>query len=73
MKSIGKAKLTGVLLFCGLWGLVLFVAFPVVYAVVISGAGLLQMLPVLIPLGLGFEYAISPLLTLSLLMIAGDG
>ena len=67
-----KTKITGLLLFCGMWGLVLVVALPILYTVALSGVGLFGMVSA-ISLGLGLEWALSPVLTVSLLMISGEG
>ena len=69
----GKTKIAGMLLFCGMWSIVLVVSLPIIYTMAMSGVGLFRMVPVLVPMGFGLEWALSPVLTVSLLMISSEG
>lgn len=73
MKSGTKIKISGILLLWGFVAIVLIVALPILYTVVISSEGLSGMILTAIPLGLGFEWALHPVLTASLFMISGGG
>ena len=73
MKMSRNTKIAGMLLFCGMWSIVLVVSLPIVYTLAISGIGIFGMVPVLVPMGFVFEWALSPVLTISLFMMAGEG
>ena len=68
-----NTKIAGMLLFCGMWSIVLVVSLPIVYTLAISGIGVFGMVPLLIPLGFGLEWVLSPVFTISLFMMAGEG
>ena len=68
-----KTKITGMLLFCGMWSIVLIVSLPIIYTMAISGFDVFGMIPVLVPMGFVFEWTLSPVLTISLFMISGEG
>ena len=72
-KIMRKTKIAGMLLFCGMWSIVMFVSLPILYTVAMSGVGFFGMVPVLVPMGFAFEWALSPMLTISLFMISGEG
>ena len=68
-----KTKVVGMLLFCGMWSIVLVVSLPIIYTMAISGVDLFGMVPVLVPMGFVFEWTLSPVLTVSLLMMSSGG
>lgn len=71
MRSGTKIKITGILFLLGFVAVVLVVALPILYSVVVSSEGLSGMILTTIPLGFGLEWALHPVLTASLLMISG--
>lgn len=73
MKSGTRIKISGVFLMLGFVAIVLVVALPILYTVVISSEGLSGMLLTTVPLAFGFEWALSPVLATSILMISGGG
>lgn len=73
MKIMRKTRIAGMLLFCGMWSIVLVVSLSIIYTMAISGVELFGMVPVLVPIGLGLEWALSPVLTISLFMMSGEG
>ena len=70
--SARMTRIAGVLLFIGMWSIVLVVTLPVLYSFIMAGAGILEIVPVMISLGIGFEWVLSSVLTLSLCMMVGD-
>ena len=67
-----KKRIMGLLLFIGFIGIVMVVAGPILYVLIMSGGGVSEYVVVMIPLAISLEWVLSSLIATSFFMMAGE-
>ena len=67
-----RKRIMGLLLFIGFIGIVMVVAGPILYVLIMSGGGVSEYVVVMIPLAISLEWVLSALMATSFFMMAGE-
>ena len=67
-----KTRIIGLLLFVGFISIVMVVAGPVLYLLIMSGGGVSEYVVVMIPLAISLEWVLSSLMATSFFMMASE-